>query len=165
MKHLRKFNEDISDMSFPNAKEAVETIDFYLKQWEDYGFDISRTDTFEIMQCDDIRYYFRVFPDDIPIQSKKIMKDDFIPRIECTITTRSSNVDKLRELYNQIKFLPTALLQNDLYSRMSFNDSENINCYIHLTVYSTPEDLDYVEQKVKFSKNWEDAKKRQNINK
>lgn len=164
MKHLKKFNEDISNMSFPNAKEAVETIDFYLKQWEDYGFDISRTDTFEIMQCDDIRYFFRVFPDDIPTMAKKIM-NDFIPRIDCAITTRSSNVDKLRELYNQIKFLPTALLQNDLYAKISLNDSEDVNCFINLTVYSTQEDLDYVEQKIKLSKNWEDVKKRQNISK
>lgn len=43
MKYLKRFNEELSSEDyFPNAEEAVKRIDFYLSQWEDYGFDIEK---------------------------------------------------------------------------------------------------------------------------
>ena len=75
-------------------------------------------------------------------------------------------METLRELYNQLKFLPNSIFQDDLYARIYFNDGndngvKDKNCWINLTVYSTQEDLDDANQKISFNKNWSDVKKRQ----
>jgi hypothetical protein len=170
MRHLKRFNEKLTqDDHFPNADEAVETIDFYIKQWEDYDFNIVRIPGFGPewnifnIDTDKIVYYFRVFPNEIPESTKEHLKN-FTPRIDCTITTKIENIETLKELYRQINFLPQELLNDDLYARIYFNDDVGISthCFIYLIVYSTQEDLDESNDRIKFQKNWGDVKKRQN---
>ena len=90
MKYLRKFNEELGEeYYFPNPEKAIKLIDYYISQWDDYGFDIERIPgwgtEWNINNCNNIKYYFRVFPNEVPPPSELNIKS-FTPRIDCSIT-------------------------------------------------------------------------------
>jgi hypothetical protein len=154
MKYLKKFNENLEDSYFPNPDKAIDTIDFYISQYSDDGFNIEkipgwgagtrtpRTNRPEWSTSmrdteNKIKYYFRVFPNDVERQIQR--KSAIDPRIDCHLTSKDKN--SMKKLYKEMENLPKALLQDDLYSYLTINDEDD-DFFINLTVFTNQEDLD-----------------------
>jgi hypothetical protein len=172
MKYLRKFNENLEEFYFPNADKAVETIDFYISQYQDDDYPIEKIPGYGVGwqqgmkdTNDKMKYFIRVFPNEIPENAS--MKT-FIPRIECCITSKKKNIEMMRKLYKQMSNLPKTLLQDDLYCYITLNEADTIpgdeDAFINLMTFTNQEDLDRAMERSFFAKNWSDAKKRQGIN-
>lgn len=165
MKYLKKFNES-SSYDFPNAEEAVKKIDYFISQMSDYEYDLVRKETFDLNHLKEgIPYYYRVFPNDLPIGIPQTdsFKKTIPARIELTIYTNNESRDKLKSLYKDLEFLPHALKMEDLYAKVDYSESKKDvgNDYIVFTIFDTEKELELWEEKSRFSKNWNEVKKRQ----
>jgi heme-degrading monooxygenase HmoA len=161
MKYLKKFNES-SSYDFPNAEEAVKKIDYFISQMSDYEYDLVRKEGFDLDYSNNISYFFRVYPNDLPLGVSDSIRKSIPARIELTIHTNNESRDKLKSLYKDLEFLPHALKMEGLYTEMEYIKSKEVgNDYIVFTIFDTEKELELWEEKSRFSKNWNEVKKRQ----
>lgn len=172
MKYLKKFNESNS-YDFPNAEETVKKIDYFISQMSDYEYDLVRIDPteFSLKKSKHISYFYRVYPNDLPQAVPEHIKKDVPARISLNIFSNIEYRDKLKSLYEELQFLPHALKMEDLYAKMYYHEGKSEekltnsgiypNDFIEIIIYDSEEELELAEERSRFYKNWNDAKKRQ----
>ena len=144
MKFLRRFNENKFDDNivkyFPTEieTELSELIRDYYSH--DYPLEKITQPVETWVDCDNIQYWMRLIPNDIPPDVVNGMVNRGTipsPRCDLIFTTSKRNRIIMEELYKDLERFPLIVEQLGLYARVSYNDDireQEPNLWINITL-------------------------------